>query len=83
MSVSLISLLQLMPMLNVQVMMRIVLIPPAVMLSLILISMPWLVPMPKVQVMMKMVLIPLAVMLSLTLMVEVILTLLVMSVVML
>ena len=45
--------------------------------------MPWLMPMPKVQVMMKIVLIPLAVMLSRTLMVEVILTLLVMSVVML
>ena len=37
MSVPLISLLRLMPMLNVQVMMRIVLIPPAVMLSLTLI----------------------------------------------
>ena len=43
----------------------------------------WLIPMLKVQVMMRTVLIPLAVMLLLTLMVEVILTLLVMSVVML
>ena len=43
----------------------------------------WLIPMLKVQVMMRTVLIPLAVMLLLTLMVEVILTLLVLSVVML
>ena len=43
----------------------------------------WLIPMLKVQVMMRTVLIPLAVMLLLTLMVEVILTLLVMSAVML
>ena len=42
----------------------------------------WLMPMLNVQVMMKIVLIPLAVILSLTLMVEVILTVLLMSVVM-
>ena len=42
----------------------------------------WLMPMLNVQVMMKIVLIPLAVILSLTLMAEVILTVLLMSVVM-